>query len=76
MAKTRTLHDRLVDALTGYGSAIDPTKVSQRHTVLTHPTRKDRWYFVGKAGGLRLGTSATNSISLAGLRDDLLRRTP
>lgn len=76
MAKTRTMHDRLVDALIGNGSEPDPAKVSKRNTVLKHPTASGRWYFVGKAGGLRVGTSATNSVSLPGLRDDMLRRTP
>ena len=76
MAKTRTMHDRLVEGLAAIGATPDPAKVSKRHTVLQDPKREGRWYFVGKAGGLRAGTSAANSISLPGLRDDLLRRTP
>lgn len=76
MAKTRTLHDRLVDGLVAKGMEIDTMKISKRHTVLRELSRPGRWYFVGKAGGLRGGTSATNSASLPGLRDDLLRGTP
>jgi hypothetical protein len=69
MAK-KTLHDRLVDALVARGHPIDRDTralASRKYTRLFRKKDKDgkpTYYFVGKAGALRFGRNATDSIAL------------
>jgi hypothetical protein len=60
-----TIHDRLVAALIARGESLVP-KRSTKYTVLTR-TRRDTgeslgFYFVGRAGALRVGRTVTESI--------------
>jgi hypothetical protein len=59
-----TIHDRLVAALIARGESLVP-KRSTKYTVLTR-TRRDTgeslgFYFVGRAGALRVGRTVTES---------------
>lgn len=59
-----TLHDRFVRALQARGS----TKVEAyqgRYTKMTRPVRPGTFYFVGSAGALRFGPSASKSIPVS-----------
>jgi len=63
MAKT-TLHDRLVAALLAAGERLVPDAATRRYTVLTcsHPKAPQGWhYYVGRAGALRVGSTASAS---------------
>jgi hypothetical protein len=60
-----TIHHRLVAALIARGESLVP-KRSTKYTVLTR-TRRDTgeslgFYFVGRAGALRVGRTVTESI--------------
>jgi hypothetical protein len=60
-----TIHDRLVAALTARGETLVPGR-STKYTVLTR-TKRDTgeslgFYFVGRAGALRVGRTVTESI--------------
>jgi hypothetical protein len=72
-----TIHDRLVAALTARSETLVPGR-SSNYTVLTrtsHETgQKIGFYFVGRAGALRVGRTATESIPVpAAVRARLLR---
>jgi hypothetical protein len=59
-----TIHDRLVAALTAQGETLVPER-STKYTVLTR-TKRDTgeslgFYFVGRAGALRVGRTVTES---------------
>ncbi|WP_027443742.1 MULTISPECIES: hypothetical protein [Erythrobacter] len=75
MAKA-TLHDRLVAALLASGERLVPDAATQRYTVLTcsHPKAPQGWhYYVGRAGALRVGPSASASRAVSEtLKDTLL----
>jgi hypothetical protein len=63
-----TIHDRLVAALIARGESLVPNR-STKYTVLTR-TRRDTgeslgFYFVGRAGALRVGRKVTESIPLS-----------
>jgi hypothetical protein len=63
-----TIHDRLVAALTARGETLVPGR-STKYTVLTR-TKRDTgeslgFYFVGRAGALRIGRKVTESIPLS-----------
>jgi hypothetical protein len=71
-----TIHDRLVAALTARSETRVPGR-SSKYTVLTrtsHETgQKIGFYFVGRAGALRVGRTATESIPVtAAVRARLL----
>jgi hypothetical protein len=71
-----TIHDRLVAALTARSETLVPGR-SSKYTVLTrtsHETgQKIGFYFVGRAGALRVGRTATESIPVpAAVRARLL----
>lgn len=65
-----TIHDRLVAALEAQGFAIDNHTRTTKYTVLS----KGRGaYYVGRAGALRTGASASSSIPVSEkLKADLL----
>jgi hypothetical protein len=60
-----TIHDRLVAALRARGETMVPGR-SSRYTVFTRTCRetgqKIGFYFVGRAGALRVGRTVTESI--------------
>jgi hypothetical protein len=63
-----TIHDRLVAALTARGETLVPGR-STKYTVLTR-TKRDTgeslgFYFVGRAGALRVGRKVTESIPVS-----------
>jgi hypothetical protein len=64
MAKA-TIHDRLVAALQRHGEVIVPNTRSTRYTVLTRTRRETGeqvgFYFVGRAGALRVGRTVAES---------------
>jgi hypothetical protein len=71
-----TIYDRLVAALTARGETLVPGR-SSKYTVLTRTSRetgqKIGFYFVGRAGALRVGRSMTESIPVpAAVRARLL----
>jgi hypothetical protein len=71
-----TIHDRLVAALIARGETLVPGR-SSKYTVLTRTSRetgqKIGFYFVGRAGALRVGRTATESIPVpAAVRARLL----
>jgi hypothetical protein len=71
-----TIHDRLVAALRTRGDTMVPDR-SSRYTVFTRTCRetgqKIGFYFVGRAGALRVGRTVTESIPVpAAVRARLL----
>jgi hypothetical protein len=63
-----TIHDRLVAALIARGESLAP-KQSSKYTVLTR-TKRDTgeslgFYFVGRAGALRVGRKASETIPIS-----------
>jgi len=60
-----TIHDRLVAALTARSETLVPGR-SSKYTVLTRTSRetgqKIGFYFVGRAGALRVGRTVIDSI--------------
>ena len=64
-----TLHDRFVAALiaTGHSPGIDPAKNarSSKYTVLDRSIAPGWFFFVGKAGSLRVGRNIKNSIPIS-----------
>jgi hypothetical protein len=71
-----TIHDRLVAALIARGESLVP-KRSTKYTALTR-TKRDTgeslgFYFVGRAGALRVGRKVTESIPVSeGIKKRLL----
>lgn len=67
MAKA-TIHDRLVAALQGHGETIVVGSRSARHTVITRTDRATGdsrgYYFIGKAGSLRVGRTKSESMTV------------
>lgn len=60
--KTKHLHDMVIEAILKRGAIEVPSK-TRKYRTFTRPAA-DGFYFVGKAGALRAGKSASNSVSL------------
>ena len=71
MAK-QTIAQRLVAALETQGCVRVASRTC-KYIVLTRPAKPDYFYFVGKAGALRTGKTASNSISIENTKARLLR---
>ncbi|HXF87900.1 MAG TPA: hypothetical protein VNK48_06085 [Xanthobacteraceae bacterium] len=72
MAKP-TIHDRLVAALLAQGERVVTEARTSRYTVLTRKGGEAGFYYIGKAGGLRIGRTVSTSHSVASsYRDRLL----
>jgi hypothetical protein len=68
-----TIHDRLVAALMQRGAKPTTAVRTGKYTVLEHPMSDGKFLFVGKAGALRVGRTATDSVAVPQLREKLLR---
>jgi len=59
-----TQRERLIVALKGLGSEEVPSK-SGKYVTLTRPLKPGTFYFVGRAGALRLGRTSSRSIPVS-----------
>jgi len=66
----KTIHDRLVEALTAAGEKTVPNSRTQKYTVMTRAS--GGFWFIGRAGALRTGQNATSSIPSDGMKRRLL----
>lgn len=71
-----TLQERYITALKLRGSQIVPSR-SKKYITMTRPEKPGTFYFIGRAGAVRYGRSATQSFAAgdkwkAGLLDSVL----
>jgi hypothetical protein len=66
-----TIHDQIVDALKARGEKLVLQHRSSKYTVMSN--KHGGFYFVGKAGALRSGATASSSISLSHMVGRLLK---
>lgn len=57
-----TIHDQIVAGLTERGETL--VKRTGRYTVMTRSKRVGTYYFIGKAGALRVGRNASSSLAV------------
>lgn len=69
----RTIHDRLVEALTKLGGV--KVKTNPKTTVWTVPTH-DKFFYLGRVNSLRYGATLQASIPVDRLKAHPLSRTP
>jgi hypothetical protein len=63
--QARTIHDRLVAALTARGESVVEDARTTKYTVVTREAGKAGFYYIGKAGALRAGRTVTESRPVA-----------
>ena len=63
--QAKTIHDRLVAALTARGESVVEDARTTKYTVVTREAGKAGFYYIGKAGALRAGRTVTESRPVA-----------